>query len=290
MNWLIKLLQKLFGSTTNTNNNDNSNGGDQGGTPAMNKKAVCIGINDYPGTQNDLAGCVNDCNTWAGILSGQGFGVTKLINSQADSKSVKAALSKLVSEAKTGDIIVFTYSGHGSFVVDMTSPKPDHKNETIYAYDGNVFDYEIRSILDGLADGVSMTVVLDSCHSGTATRLAMPGAPKPRFMPPRDPAMAALGSLPTAKRVFITESQMKEVLFAGCKSTEYSYDARIGGTPMGAFSYYATRSLKDALANSKSLSCQGLFDAVRKQLPSSDYPQTPQLEGSDANKARQILT
>ncbi|WP_349769079.1 caspase family protein, partial [Zoogloea sp.] len=26
----------------------------------MSKKALCIGINDYPGTQNDLSGCVND--------------------------------------------------------------------------------------------------------------------------------------------------------------------------------------------------------------------------------------
>ncbi len=31
----------------------------------MSKKALCIGINDYPGTQNDLSGCVNDANDWA---------------------------------------------------------------------------------------------------------------------------------------------------------------------------------------------------------------------------------
>jgi len=31
----------------------------------MAKKALCIGINDYPGTQNDLSGCVNDANDWA---------------------------------------------------------------------------------------------------------------------------------------------------------------------------------------------------------------------------------
>jgi hypothetical protein len=252
----------------------------------MNKKAVCIGINDYPGTQNDLAGCINDCNAWAGILGTMGFSVTKLQNSQATREGVLAALTKLVSEAKSGDAIAFTYSGHGSFVVDMSSPKPDHKNETIYTYNGNVFDYEIRAILDGLAAGASMTVILDSCHSGTATRIAGPNAPKARFMPPSDPEMAALGNLPTARRIFIPESQMKEVLFAGCKATEYSYDARIGGTPMGAFSYYATAAVK----RNNGATCQQVYAEVRKNLPSNDYPQTPLLEGSDANKARPIFS
>lgn len=28
----------------------------------MATRALCIGINDYPGTDNDLSGCVNDAN------------------------------------------------------------------------------------------------------------------------------------------------------------------------------------------------------------------------------------
>ena len=31
----------------------------------MGKKALCIGINDYPGTGMDLRGCVNDADDWA---------------------------------------------------------------------------------------------------------------------------------------------------------------------------------------------------------------------------------
>ena len=30
----------------------------------MAKRALCIGINDYPGTGSDLAGCVNDAHDW----------------------------------------------------------------------------------------------------------------------------------------------------------------------------------------------------------------------------------
>ncbi len=32
----------------------------------MTKKAVCVGINDYPYDGNDLNGCVNDAKAWAG--------------------------------------------------------------------------------------------------------------------------------------------------------------------------------------------------------------------------------
>ena len=35
------------------------------------KRAVCVGINDYRGTANDLKGCVNDANDWSDILSQQ---------------------------------------------------------------------------------------------------------------------------------------------------------------------------------------------------------------------------
>jgi len=31
----------------------------------MAKLALCIGINDYPGTVNDLSGCVNDAQDWS---------------------------------------------------------------------------------------------------------------------------------------------------------------------------------------------------------------------------------
>ena len=34
----------------------------------MTMRALCIGINNYPGTNMDLAGCVNDANDWADEL------------------------------------------------------------------------------------------------------------------------------------------------------------------------------------------------------------------------------
>jgi len=31
----------------------------------MTQKALLVGINDYPGTDQDLGGCVNDARAWS---------------------------------------------------------------------------------------------------------------------------------------------------------------------------------------------------------------------------------
>ncbi|MDH5616880.1 MAG: caspase family protein, partial [Acidimicrobiia bacterium] len=35
----------------------------------MKKKALCVGINDYPIAGSDLRGCVNDATGWAALLA-----------------------------------------------------------------------------------------------------------------------------------------------------------------------------------------------------------------------------
>jgi len=74
----------------------------------MSKKALCIGINDYPGTQNDLSGCVNDANDWAATLTARGFTVSKLIDAQATKAAMVAGIGGLVSGAAKGDTVVIT--------------------------------------------------------------------------------------------------------------------------------------------------------------------------------------
>ena len=57
--WLKRILG-IGGGTTPVVPPALDNNANNGGQTAMNKKALCVGINDYPGTSNDLAGCVND--------------------------------------------------------------------------------------------------------------------------------------------------------------------------------------------------------------------------------------
>ncbi|HPU00088.1 MAG TPA: caspase family protein, partial [Armatimonadota bacterium] len=77
----------------------------------MSKKALCIGINDYPGTQNDLSGCVNDATDWAAALTAHGFEVTTLLDAQASKAAMVATMGALIAGAAKGDTVVITYSG-----------------------------------------------------------------------------------------------------------------------------------------------------------------------------------
>jgi len=82
------------------------------------KNALCVGVNDYPGTGSDLAGCVNDAKDWRKVLEQRGFGVKSLHDKQATAAAIRGALGALVQGAKKGDTVVFTFSGHGSWLPD----------------------------------------------------------------------------------------------------------------------------------------------------------------------------
>ena len=90
-------------------------------------KAICIGINDYPGTQNDLHGCVNDANDWARELGRRGFEVSTLIDRKATGTEIRKSIESLVKGARSGDTLVVQFSGHGSFVPDEDGDDRRHR-------------------------------------------------------------------------------------------------------------------------------------------------------------------
>ncbi len=268
----------------------------------MGKRAICIGINDYPGTYNDLSGCVNDAQDWADLLRSDfqfGEDVRTITDSAATKDNILQALGDLVTGAKGGDIVVFTYSGHGTWVYDKGErDESDNRDEAICAYDGNILDDEIRAVIRQMDAGVRLTVISDSCHSGTVTRAMLQrtqsaeaesaeNAPKPRYMPPVEDIDALRTDLvPVRRRFLYPESDMKEVLITGCNATEYSYDAYINGRYNGAMTAMAMRIIK----SDPSRTYREFHDTLREFLPSTRYPQSPQLEGSDANKDGRLFT
>ena len=246
------------------------------------KKAVCVGINDYPGVLNDLKGCVNDANDWADLLKEFAFDVQILLDAQSTRDNIKTALRELVSSLKAGDYGVFTYSGHGTYTRDTSGDEPDSYDEALYVYDGILLDDELREILDDLNSQASLVFVADSCYSGTVTRVAEDETlyAKPRFVP-----VVGYNPLFPVKRHLLAETEMLELLLTGCSDEELSYDAYINGRYNGAMSRYAI----DAIRANREATFNEFYTALRQALPSKDYPQTPQLEGSDENKSRLLF-
>jgi len=244
------------------------------------KKAVCIGINNYPGTLNDLNGCVNDAKDWSVLLQGMGFDSSLILDSQATRANVKAALQGLVDSTNAGDVAVFTYSGHGTQVADKNGDEGDPYDEAIYLYDGTVIDDDLRVILNGIHPQATLVIISDSCFSGSVTRLVGEKG-KPRFIPPTVSTASKM-----ARRSFLLpESGMPEILISGCSDSEYSYDADFNGRPNGAMSAYAIQVIKQ----NPNVTYREFFTGLRALLPSKDYPQSPQLEGSEANKDRKLF-
>ena len=137
----------------------------------MTKYALCIGINDYPGTGSDLAGCVNDANDWAKELRTRGFHVTQLLDRQATGAAMRGAIRSMLASAQSGDLALIQFSGHGSFVDDLDGDEPDGTDECLCPYDisskGPITDDELFSIYSGRPAGVKALMISDSCHSGT---------------------------------------------------------------------------------------------------------------------------
>ena len=120
-NFLSKLWNYIFTSshlktTTTTTTRSTTTRSD-----GVSKKALCIGIIDYPGTKNDLSWCVEDAKKWSSILNEMyGFSVDMLLDKEANVKRVKSTMIAMLKKAKAGDSIVITYSGHGSNVPDTS--------------------------------------------------------------------------------------------------------------------------------------------------------------------------
>jgi hypothetical protein len=244
------------------------------------KKAICIGINDYPGTVNDLNGCVNDASDWTELLLLEyGFDPVELIlDSQATKEKILTTLEDLIVNAQEGDVIVFTYSGHGTYVTDLNDDEEDYYDEALYVYDDIIVDDEFRNILDLTPEGVNVYLIMDSCFGGTMTRALLQEGTKPRYVEVEN----LLGK--ELKNRFLQEEEMKELLLTGSAEDEYSYDAYINGRYNGAMSYYAIKAIKE---DTQAI-WEDFYQRLRMDLPNSTFPQTPQLEGPQ-NKKEQTL-
>lgn len=270
----------------------------------MTKMALCIGINDYPGTDSDLAGCVNDANDWAAAFAKRGFSVEKLFDRKATGAGIRTAIQNLMAKGKNGDSLILQYSGHGSFVPDEDGDEPDGTDECICPYDigaeGPITDDELFDLFSTRAPGVRLVVISDSCHSGTVARfapIATPptmrgrGAPRRivRFLPPAvflSKRQASKLGVSRALRRSSPPGRYAALLMSGCQDTEYSYDAWFQGRANGAFTFVALRALKSLPA---AATYSDWYKAIRQLLPSQQYPQTPNLYGSTSMKRWKVL-
>lgn len=278
----------------------------------MAKRAVLIGINKYQVPGADLNGCVNDVNNLAGALKRYyGFtdkDITTLTDLKATKKAMQAAIKKLVASGKAGDTLLLHYSGHGSNVPDDNGDEADNRDEILCPTDLDwkepLRDDWLRETFSKLRKGVTLTVIMDCCHSGTITRaITPPDAPvRERFLPCpldfmatesgrklRGTVRSRLGKAPRgrARKSDVAHADIQEVLITGCRDTQTSADAQIDGTYNGALTYYLVEAIKEAAGK---LTYRELHKRTSAKLKAEDFDQVPQLEGLSTAFDRQFLS
>ena len=111
------------------------------------KRAVLVGIN-YPGTDGELKGCLNDVARMRRCLADRfGFdeaGIRVLADADPSTPpptgaNIRRELERLVAGARAGDTLFFHYSGHGLQLPAETGEDDDTGyDECIVPCDGNL--------------------------------------------------------------------------------------------------------------------------------------------------------
>ncbi len=160
------------------------------------RRALIVGINNYGEGKagvgraakrqfSNLDGAVADAGAFRDLLINRyGFKDSEikfLSDDQATRTRLLGAIDDwLLRDAGKGSLRLFYYAGHGSQVPNSKSAEADKKDETLVPADAwrgtdDIRDKELARRFDRAARaGVELTVVLDSCHSGSSLTAPSP--------------------------------------------------------------------------------------------------------------------
>lgn len=280
--------------------------------------ALLIGIDGYNSNllYKNLKGAVRDINLVADYLlktlkipSERIFRLTSPNPEVAETietkdpeptyENIVAQFHALTEVAQPGEQVYIHYSGHGG---RMTTIYPelkgnDQPDEGIVPMDvGNesgryLRDVELATLLKRMTDkGLIVTVILDSCHSGEATRgddVAIRGTGKTDTAPRYSDSLVAQRQELIENWQALTDGasvapgrwlpQPRDYVFlAACRPSESAYEYAVSGKERhGALTYWTI----DTLTSSPSgLTYKTLHDRVSAKIQSK-FPQLPMLVG-----------
>lgn len=137
-----------------------------------------IGINTvdpryYQGWDGKLNACESDAKDMLALSKKLGYKSKTLLTKQATSANVIKHLMAAAKVLQPGDSLLLTYSGHGGQIPDTNGDEEDRKDETWVLHDRMLIDDELYNIFGKFKAGVRITMLSDSCHSGTVSRAAV---------------------------------------------------------------------------------------------------------------------
>lgn len=157
---------------------------------SLEKRALLVGISDYQcvnkyGGWNNIHG-KNDVDMLYSTLTNSGVSVSCLYDREATKTGITTALSKLISQCKSGDIVYLHFSTHGQPFEDISGDEDDGWDESIvpvdapieytkdkYEGENHLIDDELHwyctKIREAIGEDGILYVVIDACHAGKAS-------------------------------------------------------------------------------------------------------------------------
>ena len=274
---------------------------------------LLTGVQNYhPDSKvNALSGCVNDVNGIAAFLqkkfAAADLHLVTLLNEAANRKNfIDSFISHLVNNPliKKDDIVLFYYSGHGSYETSnpaFIQSDSQAQDETMVLYDsrcpGNfdLADKELGLLISNIPAHAHIVIIMDSCHSGSATRsvddLDAILLGKPKHQPAASDGARKLPDYLTVNgngyaqmldaNGKTTVPAARYIALAACDRHEVAYESP--ASPQGMFTGMLLQALNTGQTN---LSYAQLFEYLHTLLKRKARQQTPQLEvyeGFDPN-------
>jgi hypothetical protein len=269
------------------------------GGAGLDRRALIIGINAYGGgkpgigraakrTFPDLAGAVADAGAFRDLLIARyGFKPDEILflsDGQATRARVLQALDGwLLKDAARGSLRLFYFAGHGSQLENSKSPEADKQDETLVPADSrrgveDIRDKVLARSFDRAARaGVELTVVLDSCHSGSATRGLKAG--RPRTIAPLAIDVADPEPAPDPTR-------SGALILAAAQDRQLANEVEEDGKPHGAFTLALIQALSSLPVDE---SLELVFRKAKALMQRDGRGQEPDLRGPEERKKRSLV-
>lgn len=266
---------------------------------------IIVGFNDYARAQK-LQGAVADANDIAAVLKKRGASdLVLMTDPHTTVATFRSRWTEIVARAKPGDLILFSFSGHGMRLPETREPRrtPDgyDKGFLFPTFDQNdrpdeiLRDEDLYDLFQATAaKGLRILFVVDACHAGTALRRIDSrrggGAVKfqhfdvrpetPPVVPPKTPAPPR----PPLPNVAAITAQLSE------KTIQ---EIQIDGQLRGALSYAVARGLEGAADpdGSGTITLDRLWAYVRNVVRTrSENMQAPVLFARDQDGGLLLLS
>jgi hypothetical protein len=262
---------------------------------AQTKRALLVGVDIYQpenpaevaktrGPWTNLDGCVNDAQAIGEIIKSRfGFeenNINTLYNQDAKRDKILEAIEKLINESQKGDVVFIYYAGHGSQVYNSLSTEVagDKQDESIIPTDMiDIRDKELAKLFNRLLDkGVILTLIFDSCHSGSIARgSSTPEIAKTRHI--NGNSVDAMDASDPAK-----PEDRGALIFSAAQPEQLAKEALDDqGNPHGAFTVALIKALNSSPVNEPA---EILFLRLKAIMQANGNTQEPVLGANDIRR------